>query len=252
MFSAVYNRIKYVLALLALLTLSGCNVELFSNLSEQEANQVIAVLINAGIDVEKTATRDGITVMVEKGRFAEAVDILDRQGLPSVRYESIGDVFEKSGIVSSPTEERARYVYALSQELGNTVAEIDGVLSARVHVVLPETDILGRQFKPSSASVFVRHIDGVPVEQFTPHIKMLVANSIEGLVYDNVSVITIPAIDLTSQMKDNISSVKISNSINYTVLIARFLLILILISATIYFFPQLRERFSAIIQSQRN
>jgi type III secretion protein J len=131
--------------------------------------------------------------MVDDQRFAEAMAILNQRGLPSATYQSLGDVFEKEGIVSSPVEERARFIYAMSQELGRTVAEIDGVLSARVHVVLPETDMLGRDLKPSSASVFIRHDPAAPVDGFTGQIKLLIANSLEGLVYDNVTVVSVPA-----------------------------------------------------------
>ena len=240
------RRLKFMLALFSLLLLAGCKVELYSNLTEQEANQVIATLINAGISVEKSSSRDGITVTVEESSFAEAVDILDKLGLPAHKFKSIGDVFQKSGIVSSPTEERARYIYALNQELGNTVSEIDGVLSARVHVVLPESDILGRQFKPSSASVFVRHVDGVPVEKFTPHIKMLVANSIEGLVYDKVSVVTIPALDLSVTSVDD-QIMETVTSVNYVVLISRLLLVVLLLSSLSMMIPDVRKRVIGLI-----
>ena len=54
-------------------------------------------------------------------------------------------------------------IYALSEELSRTVSEIDGVISARVHVVLPENDPLRRDLVPSSASVFIRHDTSLPV-----------------------------------------------------------------------------------------
>ena len=164
------------------------------DLSEGEANQVIAALMSAGIPASKSASRgDGVTVMVEQTLFAEAIGILNAKGLPSAHYESFGDVFQKEGLVSSPIEERARYIYALSQELSRTITEIDGVLSARIHVVLPETDMLGRDFQPSSASVFIRHVPNAKVANFTSKIRLLVANSIEGLIYDNVSIVAVPA-----------------------------------------------------------
>ena len=126
------------------LALAGCKAELYSDLSEREANEIIAALMEIGIPAAKDVGRgDGVTVIVDEGRFAEAISHLNARGLPSTRYESIGDVFQREGIVSSPVEERARYIYALSQELSRTVGEIDGVLSARIHVVLPETDMLG-------------------------------------------------------------------------------------------------------------
>ena len=180
-------------ACLIALALAGCKSELYTDLSEREANEMIAALMEIGIPASKDSGGDGVSVIVDEGRFAEAIAHLNARGLPSTRYESIGDVFQREGIVSSPVEERARYIYALSQELSQTVGEIDGVLSARIHVVLPETDMLGRDFKPSSASVFIKHAPDAPVERFTSQIKLLVANSIEGLKYDNITVVTVPA-----------------------------------------------------------
>lgn len=185
---------KLATAVAVCTALAGCKSELFADLSEREANQVVAALMAAGIPASKAASRgDGVTVEVAQSRFAEAVEILNAKGLPSNEYESLGDVFQKDGLVSSPIEERARYIYALSQELSRTVAEIDGVLSARIHVVLPETDMLGREFKPSSASVFIRHVADAQVADFIAQIRLLVANSIDGLVYDNVTVVAVPA-----------------------------------------------------------
>ena len=83
-------------------------------------------------------------------------------------------------------------IFALSQELSRTVSEIDGVLSARVHLVLPENDPLRQQLIPSSASIFIRHQASVPMNDLVPQIKMLVANGAAGLSYDKVSVILVP------------------------------------------------------------
>lgn len=180
-------------ALLAVLALTAaCKEEVYSGLTEREANEMIAALQEIGIPASKTKEGEGLSVSVDSGRFAEAVNHLNEQGLPSVNYETFGDVFRKEGIVSSPMEERARYIYALSQELSETIGGVDGVMSARVHVVLPETDMLGRDFQPSSASVFIRHAADAQVADVTPQIKNLVANSIEGLSYDNVTVVAIP------------------------------------------------------------
>jgi len=185
-------KIRALLVLLCLFV-AGCKSELYSNLTEREANQMLAVLLDAGVVAQKKTAGTGVSILVDESQFARAMSLLEARGLPSDRYTSLGEVFQKEGIVSSPVEERARYIYALSQELGQTIAQIDGVLSARIHVVLPETDMLGRGFNPSSASVSIKHRMDAPIETLTPNIKMLVANSIEGLVYDNVTVVNFPA-----------------------------------------------------------
>jgi type III secretion protein J len=105
----------------------------------------------------------------------------------------MGQVFKSNGLVSSPVQERAQMVYALSEELSHSVSEIDGILAARVHVVLPDNDLLKRVISPSSASVLVRYDPAVDINQLIPQIKTLVANGISGLNYDGVSVTAIKA-----------------------------------------------------------
>ena len=63
---------------------------------------------------------------------------MHNNGFPRGQFTTIGEVFKKSGMVSSPTEDRIRFMYALSQSLSETISQIDGVVTARVHIVLPE------------------------------------------------------------------------------------------------------------------
>jgi len=95
--------------------------------------------------------------------------------------------------VSSPLEERARLIYGLSQELSQTVSSIDGVVEARVHLAMPEADPLAETQKPSSASVFIKHDPQVDLTDRVGAIKALVVNSVEGLPYDRVTVVLVPA-----------------------------------------------------------
>lgn len=176
-----------------MLLLQACSVELYSNLNQRQANEIVATLMRHGIPAQREAGKDGkMTVSVQKGRFAEAMAILDESGLPKQEFQTLGEVFKRDGLVSSPVEERATMIYGLSQELSQTISDIDGVLSARVHLVLPENDPLKQQLVPSSASVFIRHRASVPMNELIPQVKMLVAKGIAGLTYDNVSVTLIP------------------------------------------------------------
>ena len=185
--------VRLGLVLLAALLLSACEAELYNNLDQRQANEMIAALQQRGIPAQRVAVKGGqYTVMVDKGRFAAAINVLKEAGLPKQEFQSMGQVFKKDGLVSSPTQERAQMIFALSQELSRTVSEIDGVLSARVHLVLPENDPLRQQLVPSSASVFIRHRSNVPVGNLVPQVKMLVANGVAGLSYDKVSVVLVP------------------------------------------------------------
>jgi type III secretion protein J len=185
--------VRRALVLLAALLLSACEAELYNNLDQRQANEMVATLQQRGIPAQRVAVKGGqYTVVVDKDRFAESITILKDAGLPRQEFQTMGQVFKKDGLVSSPTQERAQMIFALSQELSRTVSEIDGVLSARVHLVLPENDPLRQQLVPSSASVFIRHRSNAPVGNLVPQVKMLVANGVAGLSYDKVSVVLVP------------------------------------------------------------
>jgi type III secretion protein J len=190
---AVRKVVKLTALALVFCALAGCQVELYSKLGEREANDMIALLHKNGIGAERSFAKDGTNqIKVEESQLAQAIELLKANGLPRRTFTNMGEVFKSSGLISSPTEERARFIYALSEELSRTISDIDGVLSARIHVVLPKNDLLRQDATPSSASVFIRHDARAPLKSLLPHVKMLVANSIEGLSYEKVSVVLVP------------------------------------------------------------
>jgi type III secretion protein J len=187
------RRLRLPPAVACGLLVSSCEADLYTNLDQRQANEVVATLVRRGIPAERLAGKNGrLTVMVDQARFADAVRLLNENGLPRQEFSNLGEVFKKDGLVSSPVQERAQMIFALSQELSRTVSDIDGVLSARVHLVLPENNPLQQRLIPSSASVFIRHDANVAMANLMPQIKMLVANGIAGLAYDKVSVVLIP------------------------------------------------------------
>lgn len=184
------SPLRASLMCLVALFLVACGQEsLYSRLDEREANEMVAVLGKAGIPASKSGDLDGgFSVATTSRLFADAVSVLQRNGLPRERYETIGDVFAKEGFVSSPLEERARLNFALSQEIAHTISSIDGVVIARVHLAVPAQDDFSDEIQPASASVFVKHRDSVDLSGSVAQIKALVVNGIENLPYENVTV----------------------------------------------------------------
>jgi type III secretion protein J len=185
---------RRVIASVLLALVAGCDtrVELVSSVSESEANEALAALLDGGVKAGKIAGKEGmVSLEVAQGEVSKAIGILRVEGLPRERYAKMGEIFRKEGLISSPLEERARYIWALSQEISSTLSQIDGVVKARVHVVLPERSAGGDPSLPSSAAVFIKHKAGVNLEDSVAQIKRLVANSIPGLSGEKVSVILI-------------------------------------------------------------
>ncbi len=188
------KRMRPTLIGLCILLAACGRAELYGKLTEPQANEMIAVLQSAGISASKTdAGEAGWTLTTNQGDFAKAVEVLHAQGYPREEFASLGTVFKKEGFVSSPTEERARLVFGLSQELSHTISEIDGVVQARVHLALPESQPLQDAAQPSSASVFIKYRPGANIEAQVGKVKALIVNSVEGLKYENVTVETFPA-----------------------------------------------------------
>lgn len=173
---------RIALVALLVLLLAGCGrVVLYSEVSEQQANEMIGALIADGIDAEKRRADEQWSVLVRREQIPQAMQSLASRGLPREDFKSLGDVFEKDGFASSPLEEKARYLFGLSQELSATLQGIDGVISARVHIALPERDLLSESAPPSSASVVIVEAPGSNVRDRETDIKAIVKDSIEGL-----------------------------------------------------------------------
>lgn len=166
-----------------LLLLAGCgdNIELHSRLSENDANEVIAELASKHIEATKRNNKEGVSVMLSASDINRAVRVLEAAGLPRRTRTNLGEIFKKEGVISTPLEERARYIYALSQELEATLSQIDGVIVARVHVVLPERVAPGEPVQPASAAVFIKHSAFLDPDVVLPRIRRMVSSSLPGM-----------------------------------------------------------------------
>ena len=164
--------------------LAGCaRTPLYSALSEGQANDVQAALLAAHIDADKNAVpkTDLWSVSVAHDEIPQAMAVLNAAGLPRQQLRTLGDVFPKEGFVSSPLEERARYVFALSQEVQHTLMQLDGVVDARVHIALPDRNLLDDKPQSASASVVIIERPGAALESRETDIKAIVTDGIEGL-----------------------------------------------------------------------
>jgi type III secretion protein J len=177
-------------------SIAGCSVEIIHDVEESTANEVLATLQRSGIDGEKLRSVQGskatYTVAVPRGQAAEAWKILRRENLPRPAQEGLGEVFGKTGLVPTATQERALMHHALAGELSRTLQSVRGVLEARVHLVLPARDPLAppdAPQSPSKASVLLRVSGKCPLEREA--VQRLVAGSVKDLKTEAVSVVIV-------------------------------------------------------------
>lgn len=196
------KSILFIFAL-ALLTACGSQKTIVHGLDEREANDIIVFLAKKGIEalkVQNVGSGSGaaqtvilwdITVSPEKA--VEATAALNEGGYPKRPGQNLLTIFPKSGLVPSEMEEKIRYQAGLAEQIASTIRKIDGVLDADVQLSIPEEDPLNPTAKREhvSASVYVKHtgILDDPNSQLIPKIKRFVSSSIQGLDYDNVTVI---------------------------------------------------------------
>jgi type III secretion protein J len=191
---------KYAVVLLAVLSLVGCAKQhLQGGLSEQEAQEIIVVLKERGLDAVAepdlaAESKEGPmwTVMVKGGdqNLVVAWRVLRENGLPREKTKGLADVFAGGGMIPTAAEEKARLLVGLSGEISRTLKSVANVSDARVHVVLPENSPLleKSQWSPTTASVLIKYT-GSQTPLRDDEVKSLVAKGVEGLSPENVAVV---------------------------------------------------------------
>ena len=160
---------------------------LYASLPESEKSRVLDALKNSGVDVSLDPTTGD--VMVPTGDYHSSRIMLAAQGLPSVvptGYENLDTI----QMGSSRSVESMKLKQSQELELARSIAEIDNVLSARVHLAIPEKEVFIRQESEPTASVFVQLAQGRALGRSQVQaIIHLVSSSVPKLAKENVSVI---------------------------------------------------------------
>jgi len=160
---------------------------LYGKLDEGEAAKVIAALDEAKVPYQ--ISRGGGAIMVPADKVYQVRMQMAGKGIP--RGEGVGfEIFDKANFGISDFVQRANYTRAVQGELARTISQLDEVESARVMIVMPENRLLTDTQRKPTASVFVRVRGSAQLPASAVNsIRFLVANSVEGLQVNNVSVV---------------------------------------------------------------
>ena len=192
------NKTFLFFTFLLLFLVSGCSQPVHHGLTEEQANDMLIALDRNGIHGTKVTEEGGevlaFTVTVPKSDAANAWLILRDNGLPRPPKKGFDEVYGKTSLIPTAAEEKAMFLQALMGEISRTIEAINGVIDARVHVVLPETDVLKEaiqgQTVPKAAVLIKYKVDQNGTLPFkADDIRRLVANSVEGLKPDDVTIV---------------------------------------------------------------
>ena len=175
------RTLAFVLGVLAV----GCSAEVQHGLDERQANEIQTVLLERGFRARKRVEEGRPptwAVEVEPADAADAVRVLAELGLPRPRPAGVRELL-KPGLVPDPLEQHALLLEAQSGELSRTLEGVDGVVSARVHLVRPQPTRAGVPPAPTKAAVYLRVQPAAAAHLAVrrDELRALVAGSVEGL-----------------------------------------------------------------------
>jgi type III secretion protein J len=188
---------KRVVTLLALLAPVGCAVPVAGALDDSEANRVVVALDRASVDATKEpdpAAENHWRVMVSRDDVPRALSMLRDEELPRTTPPGVLDAVGKGALVPSEAAEHAQLVAGVAGDLERSLEGVDGVLSARVHLSLPEAsplrDSRDQPVARASASVLFAHRGSTPPLS-ADSIQRLVAGGVAGMVPADVTVVMV-------------------------------------------------------------
>lgn len=161
---------------------------LYAGLEQKDAAAVTQALQAA--NTPYTLGADGTSIMVPASDLSAIRLKLAAQGLPQGSAATQQTPGGDSPFGMSDLAERTRYQQMLETDLGSTIAGLQSVRAARVHLALPKPSAFIRDNKDASASVLVtlypgRQLDASQVAA----IVHLVASSVPNLDPKQVSVV---------------------------------------------------------------
>lgn len=193
-------RAKWIsLLLCTMVMLTACKeVEVVSQLSQYEANEILVLLHSNGIAAEITkATVQSVTsfgVTVSADDLDRSRSILSKEKMLRPKESGMKDIFAETGFIPTPQEQKAKVLVSLKGEIINAlVHKIPDVIDADVLLNIPAAEEFGSEAvpEPPSASVIVkvRPTEQAMATVTEAKLQRFVANAVERLDPRNVTVI---------------------------------------------------------------
>ncbi len=188
---------KLILILVVLFATFGstaCNRshDVCTGLTENEAQRICVLLQRNGLNVDKVkvGSEDQVTwsvnvntpYIIGDSAVLAARDILFENDLPRSKYDPLKGAFKEGALIPTPTEEQLRKLAAIQESLELSLEKITGVVSAQIHVVLPNPNPLvdqSKQVQPSASVLLKYNTETPPLD--VAEVRNIIAPAVEGL-----------------------------------------------------------------------
>ncbi len=132
---------------------------------------------------------DAKGIKVPNARAAELRMQLAQEGLPS--HGVVGwEKFDTQDFTRTEFEQNIHRLRAIQGEISRTITAIEGISSARVHIVTPKQSLFVEEQKEPTAAIYIRTKRGAKLnDRQIKGIQHLVCRSVEGLKPNNVTII---------------------------------------------------------------
>jgi type III secretion protein J len=175
----------------------ACTVPVVAGVEEGDANRIVVALDRASVDATKELdpiAEGRFRILVPRDDVPRALATMNAEGLPRPNPAGVLSSVDKGALVPSRAAEHAMVVAGLAGDLERTLESVDGVVSARVHLSLPESDPLSplrdAANAKGTASVLVEHRGSTPPIAI-PEVQRLVAGGVAGLAPERVTVVMV-------------------------------------------------------------
>ncbi len=171
---------------------------IFTDISNEDTQAILSELRRLNV-ADYELDSKGIKVPAEKA--AQLRMQLAQEGLPAngvVGWEK----FDSQDFTRTEFEQNIHRLRAIQGELSRTITSIDGISSARVHIVTPKQSLFVEDQKEPTAAIYLKTKRGVTLnDRQIKGIQHVVCRSVEGLKPNNVTII-----DQEGQMLTKIES----------------------------------------------
>ncbi len=187
---------------------------LYSSLNLLDSSEIVEILEQHSIKF-KVDTKTGALLVAAKD-IHDARLKLAEVGLPNTGSMGFELLDQEQPLGTSQFMETTRYRRGLEGELARTIASMNSVRAARVHLAIPKPSVFVRDAREPRASVFVELYPGRGVDsRQVKSISHLVASSISELQLKNITVVDQKG-NLLSTGEEDPTLVKAAQELEYT------------------------------------